>query len=251
MDSRPIWVPTMKLNPLVQEIVIPCRLRASLTPEDKKLNVVSLHRHAELFGYVPLLEVSTKSESRLGRQLSAFNLTLNTSLGRCYIESLYQGSKVFDHGLKDSPHNFPSLYTLGAWVAKKYPALRTSGNILGFDYFGVSWPSKPKTMFYDWLYLTALLDNPQLLDQLVKGRYAGFTDIEFIPKRAINSQARACAVAITLSYLGLFKAAMVTTDAFKAIYEPSVSFESLFEKNKLTNFVASSKLEGINLFSDL
>ena len=44
------------------------------------------------------LEVSTKSNEKLGQRLSAFNLKIDTKIGEITIESAFQGSKVFEHG---------------------------------------------------------------------------------------------------------------------------------------------------------
>ena len=46
----------------------------------------------------------------------------------------------------------------------------------------------PKTIFYDWLYINAVLENPLLAAELLK--YNAFTDIEFNPKKVSTVRQR-------------------------------------------------------------
>lgn len=48
------------------------------------------------------------------------------------------------------------------------------------------------TLFYDWLYITALHQNRKLSDQILA--YDGFTDIAFNPLKSWNCQARSAAL---------------------------------------------------------
>lgn len=61
-------------------------------------------------------------------------------------------------------------------------------------------PLNPKTIFYDWLYINAVLENPLLAAELLK--YNAFTDIEFNPEKSINCQAKAAALFVALSRKG-------------------------------------------------
>ena len=61
-------------------------------------------------------------------------------------------------------------------------------------------PLNPKTVFYNWLYINAVLENPLLAAELLK--YNAFTDIEFNPKKSINCQAKAAALFVALSRQG-------------------------------------------------
>ena len=58
-------------------------------------------------------------------------------------------------------------------------------------------PLNPKTVFYNWLYINAVLENPLLAAELLK--YNAFTDIEFNPAKSINCQAKAAALFVALS----------------------------------------------------
>lgn len=61
-------------------------------------------------------------------------------------------------------------------------------------------PLNPKTIFYDWLYINAALENPLLAAERLK--YNAFTDIEFNPEKSINCQAKAAALFVALSRQG-------------------------------------------------
>lgn len=57
------------------------------------------------------------------------------------------------------------------------------------------------TAFYDWLYLNALLEHPDLAEPLL--RYDGFTDIEFNPEKSLSTQTRSAAMYVALARAGL------------------------------------------------
>ncbi len=150
-------------------------------------SIHALHESAAHQGLSPLLEISSKSPDLLGQSLSALSLTLEHH-GKCMsVESAFQGSKVFEEG---GPHH--DLYDFSGRDARAYPRLRDSGRVIGFRYFELDLPTKPLTAFYDWLYLQALQQNPQL-SQPLRG-YHGFTDIAFNPAKSLNCQARAAAL---------------------------------------------------------
>lgn len=202
---------------LVEEIPVSFAWNPGFAPVQKKKNVVALHDAAQAKGLFPLLEVSTKSEERLGQRLSAFNLKVGTEIGEISIESAYQGSKVFKQG---GPYT--DIYRMDSWSAKKDERLRNSGALVGFDFFGQKWPLIPKTAFYDWLYLSALEPHQEFLKRLFL--YDGFTDIEFNPEKSINCQARTCALLVSLIKLDALNAALrsqadfisiVASDSFK------------------------------------
>ena len=135
-----------------------------------------------------LLEVSSKSEDELGVRLSAFNLLMYvSSLNKSVpVECVFQAGKVFENGgpyldlLEKSPRD-----------AKRDDRLGNSGKLLAFEFEGERFPLEPKTYFYDYIYIKALKENPELADRLLE--YDGFTDIVFNPEKSINCQAKACA----------------------------------------------------------
>lgn len=192
MAERPIFVPVESGNQLVQEKTASFLWHPGMAPSQKRKNVVSLHESAARLGLSPVLEVSTKSEERLGFRLSAFNLKVETTEGWLIpLESAFQGSKLFQFG---GP--FQDMYGKNGFEIKKDERLKTSGSLRGFQFDGLEWDLEPKTAFYDWLYLHAVHREPELRDEL--NHYSGFTDIEFNPLKSINCQARSCALYVSL-----------------------------------------------------
>jgi len=65
------------------------------------------------------------------------------------------------------------------------------------------WPLQPLTLFYDWLYITALQQNKDILSDLLN--YEAFTDIEYNPDKSVSCQARSAALYVSLSHEGLIE----------------------------------------------
>jgi|SRR6185312_11493659 len=210
MASRPIFTAVGDPRRLVKEVPIDFAWNPGFAPVQKKKNVAAMHEAARSKGLFPLLEVSTKSEERLGQRLSAFNLKIETDIGAISIEAAYQGSKVFKSG---GPYT--DIYGMDSRSAKKDERLQSSGPLTGFNYFGKKWPLIPKTAFYDWLYLSALEAHQDFLKRLFD--YKGFTDIEFNPAKSINCQARTCALLVSLLKLGALSDALRSQGDFIAM----------------------------------
>ncbi len=222
MAKRPVFIPAPDEPTLVKIAQFELAWSPGFAVVQKKKNIRALHEAAASHGYAPLLEISTKSDEKLGRHLSAFHLKIRSSLGEIPLESAFQGSKVFEHS---GPH--ADLYNVEPRVAKRDPRLQASGNIVGFDFEGYRFPTEPKTAFYDWLYINAIVEHRDWLKPRL-ARYAGFTDIEFNPERSINCQARSCA---------LFAALLSTNLLGEAVQSPGAFLELLSE-------LSASRAEG-------
>jgi len=107
------------------------------------------------------------------------------------VECAFQGSKVFERG---GP--FTDLYAASSKEAKTDTRIGASGELIAFDFLGKAFPTTPTTAFYDWLYLQALSQNPDLVQSLFG--YQGYTDIVFNPARSLNCQARSAALFVAL-----------------------------------------------------
>ena len=107
------------------------------------------------------------------------------------VECAFQGSKVFEKG---GPYS--DLYSVSSKEAKTDDRLRNSGNLVAFNFLGENFPISPMTAFYDWLYISALWQNPNLAKRLAT--FQGFSDIAFNPDRSINCQARSAALFVSL-----------------------------------------------------
>jgi hypothetical protein len=208
MAERPIFVPVSASKELVKEIYFDITWHPGFAPVQKKKNVAALHEAAARAGYPLLLEISSKSEEKLGQHLSAFHLKVRAeNIGEIRLEAAFQGSKVFERG---GP--FTNLYTEEGKTAKRDPRLQESGRLTGFRFNDFSFPLEPKTIFYDWLYITAIYPHREWLERLYK--YGGFTDIEFNPNKSINCQARSCALFVSLMKNGLLHQAVASPQAF-------------------------------------
>ncbi len=124
---------------------------------------------------------------------------------------LFQGSKVFSKG---GP--FTDIYLKDSREAKKDERLRASGQLIGFRCDNRDWPLYPQTVFYDWLYLSALRQNPALAAKMLE--YNGFSDIEFNPQKSTNCQAASAALYKALVGRELFDAAMSSPEEFIRIH---------------------------------
>ena len=208
MAERPVFVPESESNELVKELYFNITWHSGFAPVQKKKNVAALHEAAARAGYSSLLEISSKSEEKLGQHLSAFHLKIRAdNVGEIKLECAFQGSKVFDRG---GPYT--DLYLVDPKDSKRDPRLRESGRLIGFCFNGFSFPLEPKTIFYDWLYVTAIYPHREWLERLYK--YSGFTDIEFNPAKSINCQARSCALFVSLMKNNLLQQAVSSPQIF-------------------------------------
>ena len=199
MAKRPIFTPNLNGSPYVDAIDIEFKWHPGFAKSQLQKSIASLHAAAKQVNKIsPILEISSKSTSRLGVSLSAFNLSLKTLKGQTMsVECAYQGSKVFENG---GPYH--DLYYGSSRAAKTDERLGNSGELIAFNFCGVDFPTEPKTAFYDWLYITALSQQETDIIRELEV-FQGFSDIVFNPDRSINCQARAAALFVSLSKNGL------------------------------------------------
>lgn len=208
MAKRPVFMTTEGTKEFVREEMVEFEWFPGFALSQKQKSIRSLHQAANEKGIKDILEISSKSESSLGQKLSAFNLKIKLPGGRIsFVEAAFQSSKVFENG---GPYT--DLYKLQGREIKRDVRLKDSGNLTAFDYFGIIWDLEPKTAFYDWLYINALYDNRELIEQTIN--YSAFTDIVFNPKTSINCQARAAALFVSLYKQGLLNEDMLEKNTF-------------------------------------
>lgn len=197
MAERPVYVTTMKA-PYVTVYKPQFTWNAGLNAVQKQKNIAALHdAFRRIEPDLNVLEISSKSLQPLGIKLSAFNLlkyvpSLNKSVP---VECVFQGGKIFAAG---GPYT--DLYTATARAAKKDERLKSRGMLRGFFFEGEEMPLIPTTAFYDWLYVNALMENPELAGELLQ--FDAFTDIEFNPDKSRNCQAHAAALFVALHRSG-------------------------------------------------
>jgi len=213
MASRPIFIPCKTGNTLVTTKFVDFEWSAGMAVSQKQKSIRSLHNEAKVRGYAScLLEVSSKSEEDLGKDLSAFNLKYaGKGQSDFSVECLFQSSKVFEKG---GP--FRDLLQVSSMDAKRDSRLKESGKLLGFvSHNGEKWPLEPKTIFYDWVYLNVLNTNIAFRKPLQQ--YDAFTDIEFNPKKSINCQAYSVALFSALDKRQLLKSALASPEDYRDI----------------------------------
>lgn len=226
MATRPIFKVTKRF-PYVQEELIDFDWHKGMAATQKQKSVRSLHSAAHnLFNDLNVLEISTKSESTLGVNLSAFNLLVTLKNGReVPLENIFHASKVFENG---GP--FKELLTIPTHEVKRDSRLVENGCLTGFFTNGKTWPLTPKTIFYDWIYINALKLNKELNSQIIQ--YNAFTDIEFNPKKSVNCQARAAALYVSLVNNGILEQVTRSADEFIAHLSQNIeSYDSPVQKD--------------------
>ena len=198
MANRPVYI-SMTRPPFYQEWNVEFVFNAGFSTAQKQRNIEAIH---EAFlrrkpNGVPL-EISSKSKTPLGVNLSAFNLKKHiASLDiNIPVENAYQGGKKFKFG---GPYT--DLYHVTPKESKRDERLNNSGALQAFTFEGVDYPLEPKNGFYDWLYIQALSENEEYMEEVQK--YNAFTDVEFNPNKSINCQARAAAMFVGIAKAGL------------------------------------------------
>jgi len=184
--SRPVFIPNLKGSLLVQEQFFEFNWASGLAESQKKKNVTALHAAAKRGGFDRILEISTKSDEEVGRRLSAFSLKVEINGEEYPLESVYQGSKVFE---RSGP--FPEILSFEPREAKRFMRELDAGRLVGFELEEKRYPLVPKNGFYDWLYIRALAKHATWIQKNVS--YDAYTDIEFNPEKQVNCQARAFA----------------------------------------------------------
>lgn len=180
MAKRPAW--TIENNRVIcKEFEFEWNGGFSITQKQK--NIKNLHNSIIKETNESVLEVSSKGLTQLGKDIGAFSLKYN----EVPLENVFQSSKKFENG---GPYT--DLMSVTPKEAKGDERLKNSGKILAFCLDGEEWPLEPKTLFYDYIYIKALIQNYGYNLDLTE--YDWFTDIEFNPKKSINCQARTVAI---------------------------------------------------------
>ena len=211
MANRPVFY----VNPNLQKDVLFKNIEfewfSGFSSDQKKKSLQSLHRAANRSGIKNILEVSTKSNLSLGKSLSAFNLMYIDETNEIPVECVYQSSKCFQNA---GP--FEDIKFLSPKEAKQDPRLKTSGELKSFKFKNDNWELFPKTIFYDWIYMTALFKENNLHTEIEK--YDAFTDIEFNPRTQTNCQARSVALFIQFKRLGILQEVLSCKKEFCKAY---------------------------------
>lgn len=188
MAVRPIFISTGDIEKpfITKDISFNWIKGMSYSQKCKRRDSLALEI-SKLYDIKRWLEISTKSDKEIGVKLSALNLLLNTSTGTDSVENIYQNSKVFE-----------------------------DNKIVNFKYNDCVFENEPTGMFYDYIYMYAILQNHDLIKDFTCYDY--FSDIEFNPKKSINTQARAAAIFKTL-YVNRSLGIIKDQEKFKEYYK--------------------------------
>ena len=183
MAKRPVFF--VKQGKVIREIYS-FEWYSGFAVSQKQKSIKSLHnaiKKADLNARP--LEISTKSMERIGIKASALHLKINNDT----LENVFQSAKVFEHG---GP--YLDLLDVSPKEAKRDERLHKSGSLKAFRYQNEEFPLIPQTVFYDFIYITAIKQSFTTDEVNTILRYNYFTDIEFNPAKSINTQARAAAI---------------------------------------------------------
>ena len=166
MASRPFFIPNNNKDELVKTELVEFKWFSGFAKVQKQKSISSFHENiSKQFKYNKILEISTKSEDKLGVKLSAFNLKINFKDNEYFLESLFQGSKVF---LNEGPYE--DIYKKESIDAKKDERIKRS-DLKEFSFFGEKFTLEFD--FYSWLYFLALKQNKKLTSEILN--YQAFT----------------------------------------------------------------------------
>jgi len=198
MASRPFFIPNNNKYELVKTELVEFKWFSWFAKVQKQKSISSFHENiSKQFRYNKILEISTKSKDKLGVKLSAFNLKINFKNKEYFLESLFQGSKVFSN---EGP--YVDIYKKESIDAKKDERIKRS-DLKEFSFFGEKFTLEFD--FYSWLYFLALKQNKKLTSEMLQ--YQAFTDIEFNPEKSLNCQAYSAAL-----YLSMIKNNILNID---------------------------------------
>lgn len=193
MEYKPVFMPRVGSYNLVKTDMVRIERHVGFATRQKKKTLNDLHRVIKKkYGFKNVLELSTKSGNKLSFPLSPYSLQIINDNGqKSSVENAFQASKVFEQG---GP--YLDLLTEKPRQARKDERLISSGELIGYDYFGMEWGVEPLTTFYDWLYINALKQHPELHEEVIQ--YQAFTDISFNPKKSIHCAAYSLAMFVAL-----------------------------------------------------
>ena len=216
MANRPFFIPSTNKEDLVETKSVEFKWYSGFAKTQKQKSVLSFHENiSKEFKFDKILEISTKSENKLGIKLSAFNLKINFEEKEYFLESLFQGSKIFsDQG----PNT--DLYEKEPIEAKKDERIKRS-DLKEFSFFGEKFSLDFD--FYSWLYFIALNQNKSLTKDILE--YQAFTDIEFNPQKSLNCQAYSAAL-----YSAMIKNELLETN-------------KIYTTDELKNLIPSKKIK--------
>ena len=195
MAERNFWT---IVNGRIAKGLISFHWEPGISTAQKRRSCVNLHSALDFHCDLHALDISSASTEELGVALSAFNLEWKGIPIECW----YQGSKVYSDGKLN--HHLYKVTSLDAKLASK-----NKGPVTAFNLQGREFPTDPRTVFYDYLYLLGMCDTYG--HDLDLSKYDCFTDVQAVID--IDAcQARAVCMYKLLQQQGKFRVLNVFDD---------------------------------------
>lgn len=207
MAQRPVFVEKASW-PFYERVEVTFHYYAGFALVQRQKNIAAIHEAFEKeYPKVKVLEASSKAPTELGKSLSPFYLKTEYEGKEYPVECVFQAIKVFQKG---GP--FTQLLDFEPVKAKTTSITKTAGSLLYYEYNYEKYPLDPKGWMYEWIYMNALHNHPELVEQIQP--YNAFTDIAFNPKTGSTCQAKALAIYKGLQKKGLLEQALSSMQEF-------------------------------------
>lgn len=204
MTIRPIYMPSYRhpycdvWNAQLMQFV------PNTTKERAQRNIQEVFRvFQKRFPDKKILEVSLFSpQIPLGTDLCPQFLCkkMESLDGMIPVESILHASKIFTGG---GPYT--DLFTANPLEIKNDPRLRSSGILTSYTFEGEEYPIHPRTAFFDFIYMLALVEpqNHALTRELLQ--YDAFCDITYQETKDFVCPARSLTIFVSLMRQGLLQ----------------------------------------------
>lgn len=209
MAKRGVFV-SKDRYPYFEEVYVEFDWFGGFALSQKRKCILGLHLNFNEFYDDKVLEVSSNSLDPLGNKLSAMNLRKRVISDNkvTSVESAFQSSRIYTNkSTGETLGPFTEYrYSDGFSSKKEVKALVSKGDFHSYNYRfdGMDFPAPDFhiSLFYDYLYINALLEdeNKCVFNELIRSNYTAFTDLA---TKSLNCQARSCAIFISLYKLGL------------------------------------------------
>lgn len=245
MATKSVFVSRYKY-PYFEEIGVDCTWFGGFANTQKIKCIISVHENFKrAYPEFRVCEISGASPFEIGRRLSAMSLTkeIPSAGAITSVESAFQSSRIYTN-LKTGEKigAFKDCLFMDGRDCKRTVKERSQGlHSYDYEFEGMNFPAPDFhiSLFYDWLYLNALLENgnAETRDILLRSNFTAFTDLA---TSALNSQARSCAIFVALEGLGLISE-VKNFDSFCKLFRVDIS-------NK-KNFAYDNSYENVQLLN--
>ena len=148
-----------------------------------------------------LLEISSRTPQLLGNHVRASRLMLECRGEHACVESVYLSQLKFSYG---GPYH--DVLTKPLHETRQDIRFKASGRVIRAMGEHYDWPREYLSYYYAWLYIQALLKQPDLATALCE--YDAFSDVSFDPHVSAHCVAEAAAIYATLVHHDLLQTAM-------------------------------------------